>query len=90
MLDYVLVCKSMEAFLQTMKIDDARMNTLTKYSSKKGIQKKVMSDHNLLYVSFNLKTKTRTNNERKTLFNFRSFRPGPILVLLRLPFKLVQ
>ena len=51
-LDYVLTCERLAAFLESMHIDEDRNFPLTKYATTKGIQKIVKSDHNILHAKF--------------------------------------
>ena len=48
-LDYIIVCEQLAAFLQCMMIDEKRENILTKYVSLKGVRVKSESDHNPLF-----------------------------------------
>merc|ERR1712105_93949 len=45
-LDYIICCEKLAVFLESMLIDEKRNFPLTKYASRKGNQKIVVSDHN--------------------------------------------
>ena len=71
-LDYVIVCEQLAAFLQCMKIDERRENVLTKYVSLKGVQVKSESDHNPIYAEFNLNFSRAKAVPRRELFDFKN------------------
>ena len=53
-LDYIVGCDKLSTFIENVVIDEDRLFTLTKYSTTKGIIKKCLSDHNIMFSSFNL------------------------------------
>ena len=70
-IDYIIVCEKMACQIKKMKIDDERVHVLTKFASKKGIIKRVESDHNILFASFNILHSSKSVPKRKTIFNFK-------------------
>jgi hypothetical protein len=72
-LDYVIVCDVLANYVTNMLIDEKRMFTLTKFVSTRGMVKKIESDHNILYCSFNISYKKETRRfSRKEIFNLKS------------------
>ena len=66
-LDYVIVCDQLAAYLKRMIVE----NVLTKYATLKGVRVKSESDHNPLYAEFNL-TFSRSNTVmRREIFDFK-------------------
>ena len=65
-IDYIIVCKEMEHFLEEMKIDEDRNHVLTKYG--KNI---TQSDHNLLFSKFSIKYSPLRNNNRIEIFHLK-------------------
>ena len=68
-LDYILICERMKAFLDEIMIDEDRLHVLTKYSSKK--RKTVLSDHNIMFAKFKLKYSCLPPSNRKEVFNLK-------------------
>ena len=72
-MDYILVCKDLYQYFEYMTIDDERKITLTKYVSRKGDKKKILSDHNPMFASFNIQyEKMRFKEPRKEIFNLKN------------------
>ena len=72
-LDYVVVCDVLANYVTNMLIDEKRMFTLTKFVSTRGMVKKIESDHNILYCSFDISYKKETRQfSRKEVFNLKS------------------
>ena len=72
-LDYMLVCQELYQYLLSMFIDEGRNYTLTKYSTTKGIKKKVESDHNPLYAKFDISySKLKNSKKRREIFNLKN------------------
>ena len=70
-LDYILVCEELMMYFDHMIIDDKRQHVLTKYSTKKGLQTKITSDHNLLYARFNLMYRRTPVVVKREVFKFK-------------------
>ena len=70
-LDYVIVCDKLYAHVSHMVINEDRNDVLTKYASKKGIEKIVKSDHNLLVCSFDIILNHIVKKPRVEIFNFK-------------------
>ena len=62
-IDYVIVCKDMENYLEKMQIDEDRTYVLTKYGKKT-----VRSDHNILFSKFSIQYKLKKETHRKEIF----------------------
>ena len=71
-LDYFIVCETMEKFVEKMIVDEDRVDVLTKYANKKGTGKKVVSDHNLLVSKFDIQYNKMMNNPRIEVFDFKN------------------
>ena len=70
-LDFIIVCERLVPFAEKIVIDEKRENTLTKFVSLKGVRQKSESDHNPLFVEFNIKFRKAQSVERQELFNFK-------------------
>ena len=70
-IDYLITCDVLAAYLDEMIIDEERIHVLTKFASSKGFRKKVQSDHNVLFGKFSLKYTTKKNTVRREIFNFK-------------------
>ena len=53
-LDYFIVCRKLFEMIKEMIIDEDRKFVLTKYTSKKGEQKTVKTDHNPMWCRFDI------------------------------------
>ena len=71
-LDFVIVCDQLAAFLQRMIVDEKRTNVLTKYVTLKGVRVKSESDHNPVFVEFNLKVSRAQPVTRQEMFDFKN------------------
>ena len=71
-LDFVIVCDQLAAFLQRMIIDEKRSNVLTKYVTLKGVRVKSESDHNPVFAEFNLKFSRAQPVTRHEMFEFKN------------------
>ena len=72
-LDYIICCEKLAVFLESMLIDEKRNFPLTKYASKKGNQKIVVSDHNTLYARFKMEYADVTFKKPKhEIFNLKN------------------
>ena len=71
-IDFVIVCDQLLPYLQRMVIDEKRENTLTKFSSLKGTRVKSESDHNPIFVQFNLTFQRKQVFERREIFDFKN------------------
>ena len=70
-IDYVIMCESMKNYLEEMTIDDDRIHVLTKYASSRGLKKKIISDHNILFSRFSILFDTKPKTVRREIFNFK-------------------
>ena len=72
-LDYIVCCDELSTFVDNVIIDEDRLFTLTKYSTTKGTRKKVLSDHNIMFASFNLSYDKQIKHAiRKEQFNLKN------------------
>ena len=72
-LDYMLVCKELYQYFESMVIDEERNLTLTKYIANKTTKKSVPSDHNPMFARFNIKyRKNRFREPRREIFNLKN------------------
>ena len=71
-IDYVVTCEEMSSYLQNMMIDDQRKYVLTKFSKQNGRGKNIESDHNPIFVSFNLTYNVKKPVHRREIFDFKS------------------
>ena len=62
----------MKNYFECMKIDEDRVNVLTKYASTKGIKCKVESDHNIMYGLFSVKYNPVRTKILREIFNFKN------------------
>ena len=72
MLDYVLVCDKLTSSIKKVIIDEKRTFTLTKYATKKGIRIKKESDHNPIFVQFDIRALKCYSSHRQEFFDFRN------------------
>ena len=70
-IDYIIVCEEIMTKFEKMIIDEKREHVLTKYSTKKGIQTRKTSDHNIMYAQFAIKFKRAPTVVKRELFNFK-------------------
>lgn len=71
-LDYLIVCNEFYSLITKMTVDEERIHTLTKYSTKAGNKKIVYSDHNMLICETKVKWNPVKRKERTEIFNFNS------------------
>ena len=72
-IDYIVTCDVLHAYLETMFIDEQRIFTLVKYASMKGKQKIVKSDHNILFAKFSIQYQNiLMKRQRKEYFNLKN------------------
>ena len=77
-LEYIVGCDKISTFVENVMIDEERLFTLTKYSTTKGMIKKCLSDHNILFTSFDLsygkqvKHAIKGNNSTLTILNAKN------------------
>ena len=72
-LDYILTCEKLAAFLEQMFIDEKRNFPLTKYATTKGTKKIVKSDHNIMYAKFSIQYRNEGwKRPRKEVFNLKN------------------
>ena len=71
-IDYVLVCDQLAAYLKRMLVDENRENVLTKYATLKGVRVKSESDHNPIYAEFDLTFRRCHTVTRREIFDFKS------------------
>ena len=72
-IDYLILCEEMFSYLSSMKIDEARLYVLTKYSKVRGKTVMTQSDHNPIIARFNcLWNSDMTQGKQRTeIFNFK-------------------
>ena len=72
-LDYVIASKCLLSSLKEMVIDEKRELAMTKYSNAKGKRVIKISDHNTIFVQFDIKIgKLKGTSTRNEIFNFRN------------------
>ena len=73
-IDYFILCEEMFAYLSSMKIDEARLHVLTKYSKVKGKTVVKQSDHNPIISKFNYLWNDKIVNEKQRfeIFNYKN------------------
>ena len=75
-IDYSIVCRVFFNYITKMIIDEKRIYTLPKYSTKKGVKSIKKSDHNLLILYLNIKldyrNKSENNISRKEILNYNN------------------
>ena len=71
-LDFVLVCEDLLDYFNSMMIDESRDLALTKYSTSAGNRVKKVTDHNVIYVEFNIKAKRNQKRQRSEIFDFKN------------------
>ena len=73
-LDYLIVCQDMYTLLDSVKIDDKRALTLSRYLNKSGNTIVTKSDHNIIQAKFDLKwcRQKHMKNVRTEVFNFKN------------------
>ena len=70
-LDYFIVCRSFLSMVTKMMIDEDKLYSLTKFSTKKGIKSNKKSDHNLLILELNLRWSSHNKPPRIEMYNFK-------------------
>ena len=68
-IDFILVCNKLLPYANYMYIDEGKKYSLANFYQKKKGQAAKISDHNLIYVDFDLKFKPIIQ-ERRTVFKF--------------------
>ena len=71
-LDFVIICEQLLPHFRRMLVDENRENTLTKFCSLKGARVKSESDHNPIYVEFNLTYRRCSAEKRREIFDFKN------------------
>ena len=72
-LDYIVGCDELSTFVENVLIDEDRLFTLTKYSTTNGTKQKCLSDHNVMFSSFNLSYEKQVKCKvRKEQFNLKN------------------
>ena len=71
-LDFMIVCPTLKIHFECMMVDEERIHVLTKYSSRKGIQTNVKSDHNVMYSRFSISYNQLKRKVIRELFNFKN------------------
>ena len=70
-LDYMVVCKDMYKYFESLYIDEKRVFTLCNYTSKKN-KKAIKSDHNPLFATFKIKYRKQMNKRsREEIFDLK-------------------
>ena len=70
-IDFVIVCAEMKEFVKSMLVDEKRIHVLTKYASKRGIQKHKTSDHNILVSRFSIHSEAKPRTVRSEFFQMK-------------------
>ena len=68
-IDFILTCEKVLPFVRYMHIDEKRKYAFANFCQKKKGQIAKLSDHNLIYVDFDLKFK-KISPERRNIFKF--------------------
>ena len=73
-LDYLIVCQDMYTLLDSVKIDEERALTLSRYVNKSGNTIVTKSDHNIIQGKFDLKwcRQNHMKNHRTEIFDFKN------------------
>ena len=72
-LDYFIVCQKFYELILELKIDEERLHVLTKYASRKGVGKKVETDHNPLICKVDLSWKqVKADKKRNEIIHLKS------------------
>ena len=73
-IDFFIVCREFFAMIFSLKIDEDRVFTLTKFSSKTGNKNSKESDHNALELKLNVKWQTQSleKEERIEILNYKN------------------
>ena len=71
-LDFIMVCDGLKICFEEMVIDEARAHVLTKYSTTKGVQTRIESDHNVLFAKFGIKYQEVRLKTKREIFNFKN------------------
>ena len=71
-LDYVIASKCLSSSLRKMVIDEKRELTMTKYANCKGKRVIKESDHNSIFVQFNINIKKSVTSKRVEIFYFKN------------------
>ena len=56
-------------FVESMTIDDTKINSITNFSTKTKRKQAKKSDHNVITVDINLQCKNSTNQEKHSLIS---------------------
>ena len=71
-LDFMIVCPILKTYFEQMMIDEERIHVLTKYSSRKGVQTNIKSDHNVMHSRFSISYNQVKRKVIRELFNFKN------------------
>ena len=74
-IDFFIVCREFLKMIISLKIDEERAYTLTKFSGKTGNKNIKESDHNMLELKINIKWQTTANSEkegRTEIYNYKN------------------
>ena len=71
-LDYIICCQVLRQYLEHMMIDENKTHVLTKYSSRRGKQTIIKSDHNLLQGTFSISYNKVKRKVVREVFNFKT------------------
>ena len=70
-IDFFIICRRLFEMLSLMVINEDRDFVMTKYSSRKGVEKITVSDHNLMWCKFNIQWSSFLKPEKRFMFNFK-------------------
>ena len=70
-IDYVIICQELKNHLLEMTIDDNRTHVLTKYATTRGQERRVKSDHNILFSKFSFTFERKMKPIRKEFFKLK-------------------
>lgn len=70
-IDYIAMCEDMYKHLKEIKIDDKKVNVLSRYVKSKTGRKIITSDHNPLYARFDIRYSKMNKKVRKEAFKFK-------------------
>ena len=70
-LDYFIVSDKILPFVKSLRIDETKVDVLTKFATKKGVKSKVESDHNLLICELSIEYSKEIRSERIEIFDLK-------------------
>ena len=70
-IDYIMVCEELSRFILETKIDEDRIDVLSRYVKTKQGRKIITSDHNILHSKFSIMVNRKPRSIRKEMFLFK-------------------